>query len=387
MRSVFAALFLFAAAGAAMACPPVLSSAQLQAMESTEDASTYVLLRWLKCGPADAVVLWPTLRDAVRRKQVEDEVIDAEPDSDVDAGDGAEMDDVVEAEPDPAAMMLLFPLSMNPDALVRSLDERGHVEREPALDALMRWAVPAETMKLHFEQGIAPALAMLRQEPMTPALEWQIEFVLVAQEVRQGRIAEARAHLARFMAVPLPAGVNGGRDDWRDDMAELLAEPAQHSAAAGAPGWVLDRSTAKGFRRRCGTAEVMHELGPAYLRKIVLRTAEPDAAIADQLEKSWRANVEGDSRKTDTAFLAELLRKRYGAAELRQGWDDAVATIRNDEQVAGTQLLGHFLVLPSDVIEDDAAAPGGTHQRKLSTEELAELVRASPLYRATYGGG
>ena len=45
MRSVFAALFLLVAGDVAMACPPALSSAQLQAMESTEDASTYVLLR------------------------------------------------------------------------------------------------------------------------------------------------------------------------------------------------------------------------------------------------------------------------------------------------------------------------------------------------------
>ncbi|HWU53674.1 MAG TPA: hypothetical protein VN153_12770 [Tahibacter sp.] len=380
MRSVFAALFLFAAADVATACPPALSSAQLQAIESTEDASTYVLLRWLKCGPADAAVLWPTLRDAVRRKQAEEEAIDAGPNAD------AEADVVVEAEPDPAALMLLFALSMNPDALVRSLDD-GHSGDEPVLDALMRWPVPAETMKRHFEQGIAPALALLRQEPMTPALEWQAEFVRVAQEVRQGRITEARAHVARLVAAPPPAGVEDSVGDWTKEMVELLAEPAQRSTAAGAPGWVLDRSTATGSRRRCGTAEVMHELGPAYLRGIVLRAAEPDAAIADQLEKSWRTNLRGDIRKADLALLAELLRKRYGAAELRQGWDDAVAMIRNDEQVAGTQLLGHFLVLPSDVIEDDKSAPGGTRQRKLSTAELAELVRASPLYRATYGGG
>jgi len=379
MRSVFAALFLLVAGDVAMACPPALSSAQLQAMESTEDASTYVLLRWLKCGPTDAAVLWPALRDVVRQRQIEEEAIDAGPTVD------AETD--VEAEPDPAALMLLFSLSMNPDALVRSVGDDDHAEGEPALDALMRWPVPAETMKRHFEQGIAPALALLRQEPMTPALEWQIEFVLVAQEVRQGRIAEARAHVARLVASPLPAGVEDSVGDWTKEMVELLAEPAQRSTAAGAPGWVLDRSTATRSRFRCGTADVMRELGPAYLREIVLRAAEPDAAIADQLEKTWRANVHGSIRKTDVALLAELLRKRYGAAELRQGWDDAVAMIRNDEQVAGTQLLGYFLVLPSDVIEDDAAAPGGTHQRKLSTEELAELVRASPLYRATYGGG
>ena len=43
--------------------------------------------------------------------------------------------------------------------------------------------------------------------------------------------------------------------------------------------------------------------------------------------------------------------------------------------------------MPSAVIEDDATAPGGTHQSELSVGELAGLVRASPLYRATYGGG
>lgn len=391
MRSVFAALFLFAAAGAAMACPPAPSAAQLQSVNAAEDGAPYLLMRWLKCGPADAAVLWPTWRDALRRQQAEERA-----------------DDTAYHEPDQASYLLLMALSMNPEALAKSVaestaeakaeqadaDEPDAAEEEnetvPGLRALSAWPVPVATMKRHFEQGLEPAAALLLQESASPAIAATLELARVSQRIRAGDIDAARALLARVQATP-PADDPGNLfGEMSDTLTEVLAEPEQRSLAVSGPGLVLDRSTVQPRKFMCGFAVLAELFGKDDLRAQVLRAADLDAAIADQLEEHWRSSVmvrPGSDGMRNVALLAELLRKRYGAAELRLGWDDAVATIRNDEQVAGTQLLGHFLVLPSDVIEDDASAPGGTRQRKLSTEELAELVRASPLYRATYGGG
>lgn len=391
MRSVFAALFLFAAAGAAMACPPAPSAAQLQSVDAAEDGAPYLLMRWLKCGPADAAALWPAWRDALRRQQAEEHA-----------------DDPDYREPDQASYLLLMALSMSPDALAKSMaestaeataeqadaDEPDATEEEnetvPGERALSAWQVPVATMKRHFEQGLEPAAALLLQESTSPAIAATLELARVRQLIRAGDIDAARASFARVQATP-PADDPGNMfGELSDTLTEVLAEPEQRSLAASGPGLVLDRSTARPRKFMCGFIGLAKLFGKDDLRAQVLRAADPDAAIADQLEEHWRSSVlvgPGSDGMRDVALLAELLRKRYGAAELRQGWGDAVAMIRNDEQVAGTQLLGYFLVLPSDVIEDDAAAPGGTRQRKLTTEELAELVRASPLYRATYGGG
>lgn len=55
--------------------------------------------------------------------------------------------------------------------------------------------------------------------------------------------------------------------------------------------------------------------------------------------------------------------------------------MRNDDHVAGMNLFGHFVALPSTVREDDATAPGGVRERRLEERELAEIVRGTLLYR------
>lgn len=390
MRYLFAVLFLLAAGSDEVtACPPAPSAAQLQSADGVEDGAYYLLMRWLKCGPADAAALWPAWRDALRRQEAEERT-----------------EILTHDASDQAPYLLLLALSLDPDALAKSMAEStAEAEAEqagtdepdlagdegvPGQRALSAWPVPVATMKRHFEQGLEPAAALLRQDSASPAIAATVELVRVRQMIRNGRIHDARALLARVQAAPPADDPEKVFGETSNLLTEVLAEPEQRSLVAGGPGLVLDRSTSRQRKFRCGFDGFAHLFGKDRLRAQVLRAADPDAAIADQLEEHWRDGVFGRPRSDgmeSVALLAELLRKRYGAAELRQGWDDAVAMIRNDEQVAGTQLLGHFLILPSDVIEDDATAPGGTRQRKLSIEELAGLVRASPLYRATYGGG
>ncbi|WP_257387058.1 hypothetical protein [Tahibacter caeni] len=389
MHGRLSALFLLAAgSGAAAACPPAPSAAQLQSVDAVEDAAPYLLMRWLKCGPADAAALWPAWRDALHREEAEERA-----------------DNPAYHEPDQAPLLLLTALSMDPDALAASIAEstaqaqseqddadesNAADEAVPGLRVLSAWPVPVATMKRHFEDGLEPAAALLRQDYPSPAIAATVELARVSQMIRNGRIPDARALLARTReAVPAddPEQIF---HEMSQLLAEVLTEPEQRSLAESGPGLVLDRSTRTRHVLKCGFAGLEHLFGKDRLRAQVLRTADADAAIADQIEEHWRNGVLGrktDDDANDVALLAELLRKRYGTAELRQAWDDAIALIRNDEQVAGTRLFGHFLALPSDVIEDAADAPDGTRQRKLGTQELAELVRGTPLYRATYGGG
>lgn len=365
----------FSALTAAAACPPPLTDPQLRAYAEEGEVSGYVLLRWLKCGwPAAVPVLQP-----VARLTREKASADADPE---DARDLLESDDLFED----FSMMAVA----NPTAVARMFAEESDEpdEDDPAaLADLMRLPVDSARMGKHFEQGIAPAIAWLREHYALPSdVDGRFELALIAQRVRRGDIDGARTHLAaagpRYAVPDAAMETDSDSAELWAEMRAVLAEPVAQSSAASGPGIRIDRSTPKEVSRvrKCGTAALMDSLfGLDHLREYVLRAAPVDIAIGELLGQ-WREPVgAGGGRHFD--LLVELLRKRYGPTELEQGLGDAVATLRNDDRVVGMNLFGQFVALPSSVLEDDAAAPEGVRERRLANHELAEIVRGTALYR------
>lgn len=372
------------AAPALQACPPPLSRQELQQLDAQEDLSRYILLRWLVCGPETALPALPLLRDALRDQARQDDG----------GNDSAEAPDG-KAEPvDEFVQAVLFALSINPQVLASDdfLDRKDAAEGAAGhLAALLAWPAGTQQMTRHFEQGLAPAIAFLRQEPLSPAIEQQLELILVAQEIRQGRIEQARKHFARVSAdaATAPQGDPDAAADAAErlkQMAAVLAPVHTPSLAAATQRWVVDNSTGYPLRRRCGTGAWFAAIFSLdYLRDAILRRADPDAAIAEVLQGDWRSQIGGDGGRT--GFLVELLRKRYPPAALKLAWDDALASIHSEDDTAGLNLFGHYLALPSAVLEGDATLPGSARERAPSVAELAEMVRRSALYRETYDAG
>jgi hypothetical protein len=391
LRAVLTALLLSLLSSPSLAvaasCPAPLPQSTLRELDPEEALNSYVLLRWLACGPEAALPLLPLLRERLRELEREE------------AADDAAAAEYTGRDPQADAAgaferQVILALSMNPAALVESV-----TDEEDFADASDPDATPFERegrkylpllrdqrqILRHYEQGVQAGIAFLRRDTLSPPQEQLLELALVGQEIRQGRIETARQHLARIVAAS-PATPTTNKEDAEllqvrvELLTDALAPVQLISPAPDTQSWVIDKST--GFLRRrgaCGWGGMMQALfGRDALRAEVLRRADPDAAIAEALREEWTSLIEGRSGGT---LLPQLLRKRYSAAELRTGLDDAVASIHSSGANAGLMLFGQALPLPYAVLEDDAKASDGTSQRPLSPAELADLVRASDLYR------
>lgn len=376
VRVLATAALLCAASIAAAACPRPLTDAQLRTHAENGEIAGYVMRRWFTCGwPAVA----PALGSAAEITR-EKALADAGPD-DPDAV--LEYDELLEA--------LSLAVVMTPRGVIELAAENDDEPAEddlPALAELLRMSVSPEQAAKNFEQGLAPAIAWMRKHYVLPeTLDRRFELALIAQNIRSGDIGGARARFALAVARPVSSGtpIHGIADadeHWKT-MQTILAEPVALSTVATGPGIRLDRSTSKQApaREMCGTGALMERtFGLEYLRGYVLRAAPIDVAI-DELLGQWREPVNaGGGEHLD--LLVELLKKRYSKAELDQGFGDAIALLRNDDQVAGMNLFGRFIALPGSVLEDDATAPDGVRERRLENRELAEIVQRTALYRA-----
>jgi hypothetical protein len=347
------------------ACPPLPSTARLQALAEQDELDGYTLLRVLKCGWREAEPAVRAWRESVRAAPGEEE-------------------DTEESLIEP----FIAATRVNPAFIRKLLDEPLDEDDAPAeVMALARMPQGQAAQLRHFEQSLAPAIAWLRKEaPLTPAQELQLELSLAAQEIRRGQLDQARAHVEKAAADwEALETKDEASDSARTEASEALEEfravlalPAAQSLATTSEPWTLDRSS---WLRRCGFSAAMAEVfGTAYLRELVLRHSDPDLAISELLAADWRDQIHGSPEHAE--FLATLLRKRYSAQELRQGWDDALASLRNEDAVTGLSLFGHFLPLPS-AVRERADNPGDLPtERRLRDEELVEMVRNTPLYKA-----
>lgn len=377
----FAAIVLALFGPVLLACPVALSKAQLKRLDA-EDMRIYAVQRWLKCGFAEAepaLRFWRNEATAQERRERR-----ADPEESEFAGD-AFVDEIY-------GMVVLNPVAI-PDELAR-LDPGTKDGDIAALAELLLLRADEATVRRHFDDSLPALVSWLRKEvpsgrdPATSAMAGlELDLVLIKRLVRQGEIAAAREELERIerrwhsraASMPIADKVKGDISRLR----QVLQAVAPRSAAPSRTDWTLNRSRG-GFI--CGTPYVQERrYGVQYLRDYVLRAADTDAAIAELLDTSWRSEIAGDA--SHTLLLAELLRRRHDDAALKQGWIDALATLRADEHGSGLQLFGQFLPLASALIEDDAPAPGSTRERRFTQEELVALVLATPLYRSLHRQG
>lgn len=361
------------------ACPAPLPDSALRTLDPGEELSSYLMLRWLACGPKSVLTMLPILRESVHRQVQKDAEEDAAPLGPPD-GDGA------------FVRLVIVALSMNPEEVADGFAKaKDHVEpadahstpEQRALIEFFALGIDKTQIRRHFEQGVGLGVEFLRQQALTPAQEQLLQLVEVKQAARQGRYDTAREQLARIAAA-VPPDIAPDRDDrellqgYLESLNEALAPVQAVSLAADAQSWVLDKTTGVPRRRTCGFAAGMEAtFGASHLRADILRRADIDAAIAELLREQWHALIEGHHAE---ALLLELLLKRYTAAELRTGLDDAVASIRSHGGRAQLVLFGQALALPGSVEEGDASVADGTRTRELGVAELADLVRAGDLY-------
>lgn len=356
----------------ARSCPPLPSDAQLQQFKDEEQKSGYAQIRWFKCGWSEAAPL-------ITRWLDNSPPLPAQPDDE---------------ELPPAVFGLFMTLAANPPQLWSELEEEldPDDERLPqAIRELIRFPVSSVQILRNFEHGLEPAVKLLQEQPaLPPVLKLDLELTLIAQQVRQGQVDQARARLARA-ALDFPVAAAADADvspldeshERLNELRAVLAEPAAYSAAAVEPLPAWNRVAPR--RPGCGFGAAMEAtFGFGYLRKFVLQKVDIDTAIADLLRREWRQLAYGSS--VHSGLLVELLHKRYSAAQLRQEWEDALAGIRVDDSSAGLPLFGHWLPLPREVIEPDPAAPTGEgRQRPLQPQELAEFVKNMRLYKTLAG--
>lgn len=378
-------------ASTSAACPAPLPDAELRRLDSDDELIQYATLRWLLCGPESALPALPVLRDVYRALAIE--AAEAEPDAAQTAAQAP--------EPDAAfTRLVIVGLSMNPqklvDGLIESRDDADDQDTgaQQKLAGYWRLRMDRQQMLRNYEQGVHPAIDFLRALPLSPAEDQLLELALVGQEIRQGRIEDARAHLARVTAaapkaaaddeqMPARTEIDGMLRDRLQALTEALAPLQQISPVPDSQGWVLDKSSGRFLRGRCGFSALFEAMfGAGELRAEVLRRADPNAAIAELLHKEWRGLVDGGR---SSGLLLELLRKRHSSTQLQTALDDAVASVRNENGTAGLLLLGQALPLPSTVIEGDATVPNGTKERPLEMPELVALVQATDLYRQLGG--
>lgn len=366
----------------AAACPPPLSAAQSRQLveRGAEEMHEYASLRWLKCGWRAAEPAMREWRDAVKADARKDA---AETGSEPDGRDEFVEQIVMSLHADPNQLI-------DADFLVDMTEEPGPDDPPPLAD-LMRLRISPATLASNFESGIAGAAALLRRGHLSDADELMIDLALVKQMARRGELDAARARLDRIARDVQARQAARPEGDDESDYGELefLAtmqaafEPVSaKSAAVDDSAWVLDRSSRQRFY--CGTGAYMERMfGASTLRESVLKSGDLDAAIGEVLVLPWRDHlIRGAPQAT---LLLELLRRRYGEAGLRQGWEDAIATLRDDGATPSIQLFGHYLPLPKRVREDDPGSPDSTRERALGREELVALVKDSPLYRLSLG--
>ncbi len=372
-------------ASAQSPCPDPLSASQLQQLRDDDSYTlrTYALTRWFKCGwPAalPAMKVWRTAAEEAARE------------------DAAEYKDALPTSTEFVEDLRMM-VWMSPEAFDMHLSEEFTEEPnedDPAqLAALMRLRVDPAQMLRHIEQGRTAVIALLREDLALPAAtDLVLELSVVAQLIRAGKIDEARAYFDRIERqstardVQLADVADATRDsdaeavERLDSMRAVLGPVGPVSGATTATRWIIYRSQAA-RRNFCGTGAMMERLfDTTYLRDIVLRAADADAAIAEALTVDWRAQVNGAGARS--GLLLDLLRKRYGKAGLEQGWADALAGLRTDGASIGVVLFGHYLAMPDAVVESDASSPGATHERPLRLDELINLVKATALYRASH---
>ncbi|HSX62220.1 MAG TPA: hypothetical protein VLF18_18710 [Tahibacter sp.] len=349
----------------------------MRAYAEENDIADYVAMRWITCGWAATVPALDTVAQITRADAVEE----------TDSGDAREL-----LEADALVEALAMTISANPAALTAGFVEEyaddPDADEPSVLAKLMRVRVSVAQMERHLRQGRESAAAWLRARyVLTSEIDGQIEIAFIAERARGGDIDGARMRLAAAEPRFVLPGLSDERsaDRWKA-LRETLDEPVATSSAATGPGIVIDRSTVGPIRRICGTSLWNAQLfGFDDVRERVLRAAPIDTALAELLQDWHEPTGRGGGDHPD--LLVELLRKRHGAVGTTQGIDDAIASIRNDEHVAGMNLFGQFVALPSHVREDDPSTTSGVRERRLEIAELAAIVRDTRLFRTLRGSG
>lgn len=365
MNRLLVCWFLFVAASAQAACPPIPSAAQIAAAQARSDDATewlqrYAFARTLKCGWDDAL---PAIERALEATQ------------------GSSAKRFHEG----AVLIAL----MHPQDVVESyFEESDELADDRWLRPFLLRSGERDAAARHFDQAIPKFVALLAgQAGGNRTFETYAQIALVAHEVRSGEIAAARFRLAGL--APSPAALSD-EDDGDDDSAELISR----LRAALAPispvepestDWVLDR-TGKTNQRFCGLEQLGSGIDPSGLRADVLRAQGDDAgALAVLLRNEWRGPA--PSGVTHALRLLPLLKRSYPGNQLRQGWLDAEGSIRTEGEHPGFLLYGVELPLPRAVRENDPDDPAQTIERPLRRDEVIAYLRDWSFFEALFPDG
>ncbi len=364
MNRLLVCWFLFAAASAQAACPPMPSAAQIaKAQARSDDAiewlQRYAFARTLKCGWDDAL---PAIERALEATQ----------------------DSHAERFHEGAVLLAL----MHPQDVVEN-----YVEESDEL-ADDRWLRPfllrpgeRDAAVRHFDQAIPKFVALLAgRAGGDRTFEAYAQIALVAHEVRSGEVAAARSRLERLASSPVVLS----EDDEGEDSAELISRMRTALAPMSQVGpepsdWVLDK-TGGTNRRICGFAQLGSGIDPAGLRADVLRAQGDEArALAVLLRNEWRGPA--PSGVTHALRLLPLLKRSHPGDGLRQGWLDAEGSIRTEGERPGFVLYGVELPLPRAVRENAPGDPSGTIERPLRRDEAIAYLRDWSFFEVLFPQG
>lgn len=317
-----------------------------------ERLQRYALARTLKCG-------WDAALPAVERAvQVSQASVDG-------FGDEA------------AVLAFIHP----GDMVLSYIEEMDELDDEDAWLRPLRLGPDEHAAAMNRAEEAIPLFIefLTRNAVDNPKFHGQAQIALIAHEARVGEVAAARGRLERL------AGDSGD-----SELAETLDElrRALDSTPPGVPtaaDWVLDRTDNR-LRRLCGFAQLASGIDPSGLRAgMFAAQGDHAAAIAVLLRNEWL----GPSRSgvTHLPRLLPLLRQRYTAQALRQGWLDAEGSIRIEGEQPGFLLYGVELPLPRAVRENDPADAARIVERPLRRDEAVAYLREWSLYAALFPRG
>ncbi len=363
MNRLLVCWFLFVAASTQAACPPMPTTAQIADAQARSDDGTawlqrYAFARTLKCGWEEAL---PAAERALEAAQD-------------DPGRSNE-----------AAVIVAL---MHPQDVVESyLDDADEPGDDPWLRPLMLRPDERDAAVRRLDQAIPGFVALLESHAVgATSLSAYAQIALVAHEVRQGELAQARSRLERLVLAPAAPSDVDEEDDSAEQVARLRAALAPMSPVEPEPAdWVLDR-TGRLNRRTCGYAQLGSGIDPAGLRADMLRAqGDDDGARAVLLRNEWKSPASSDV--THALRLLPLLKRKYPGARLRQGWLDAEGSIRTEGERPGFLLYGVELPLPRAVRETDPADASRAIKRPLRRDEAVAYLRDWNLFVALFPDG